>query len=127
MYLGWLFLILLHREAITWPADLMNLFSYRHAAHHTTNLVLKSDHKNLLSVPNIRTGYKSIKYYCACLWNSFINKVVPIDANFDNKIILGNIKNIYQFKSKFETFSIFIYVGLTYFVFINAFFIFYFG
>ena len=58
----------------------MNLFSYRHETH-TNNLELKSVHKNLLSVANIRTvtyDNKSIKYHC--VWISFINKDVPIDS-----------------------------------------------
>ena len=82
----------------------MNLFSYIHETH-TTNLELKSDHTNLLSVLNIRTvtyGNKSIKYHCACLWNYFFNKDIPIEANFENNIIWDKLKNIYQFKSKFK-------------------------
>ena len=86
------------------PTDLKSFFSYRHE-EHTTNLELKSDQMNMLSVPNIRTvtyGNKSIKYHCARLWNSILNKVVPTDANFDNNLILDNIRNIYLFKSKFK-------------------------
>ena len=102
----------------------MSFFPYRHEAH-TTNLELKSDQMNMLSVPNIRTVTyvnKSIKYHCARLWNSFLNKVVPTDDNFDNNIILDNIGNIYLFKSKFKKpFSIFIHFGLTYFLCIESF------
>ena len=86
-------------------------FSYRHEAH-TTNLELKSDQMSMLSVPNIRTvtyGNKSIKYHCARLWNSFLNKVVPTDANFDNNIILDNIGNIDLFKSKFKKHFLYLY------------------
>ena len=67
---------------------------------------------NMLSVPNIRTvtsGNKSIKYHCARLWNSFLNKVVPTDANFDNNLILGNIQNIYLFKSKLKKHFLYLY------------------
>ena len=93
------------------PMDLMSFFSYRHEAH-TTNLELKSDQMNMLSAPNIRTvtyGNKSIKYHCARLWNSFLNNVVPTDANFDNNLILDNIRNIYLFKSKLKKHFLYLY------------------
>ena len=65
------------------PTDLMNLFSYRHNTH-TTNLELKSSEY-----------IKPIKYHCACLWNSFINMEVPIDANYENNKILDKVKKIF--------------------------------
>ena len=81
------------------PTDLQNLFTLSSDIH---NYQLNSAHKQLLHIPRIYTatyGNKSIKFYCADLWNdAFKKNGIAIDNDVKNNVSLDQIFNVHQFK-----------------------------
>ena len=68
---------------------------------HTTNLVLKSAQKNLLYISATKTtkyGYRSMKFYCAKLWNDTFKKGIIIDGFGKNNVSLSQFHNKSHFK-----------------------------
>ena len=78
------------------------LFNYCNTIH-TTNLDLNSSRKYCIFIPTIQSvhsGNKSIKYYCAVLWNDFMTKKKYVKKNSDHKdfIYIDSIHHLYSFK-----------------------------
>ena len=103
------------------PYNLRNLFNCSYEIH-TTNLTLRSVQKHCLIIPPIKTvhsGEKSLKFQCACLWNHFMTKSIPLQAKpktFENQVNpnldMNLIHNLKQFTSKVKKHFQYIYTLL---------------
>ena len=84
------------------PDDISKLFNYCNTIH-TTNLDLNSSRKYCIFIPTIQSvhsGNKSIKYYCAVLWNDFMTKKKYVKKNSDHKdfIYIESVHQVHSFK-----------------------------
>ena len=87
------------------PTDLQHLF------------ILSSDIHNyqlyrLLHVPRIFTstyGNKSIKFYCANLWNSTFKRGLAIDSNVNHNVCCDHINSLFQFKQLIKKHFFYLY------------------
>ena len=93
------------------PIDLMTLF--QPSSHvHATSLQLNSSIKNLIHIPSINTssyGIKSIKYYCAKLWNEFFVRGISINPDRKNNVSFVNIKSTHHFKKILKKHFLYMY------------------
>ena len=91
------------------PTDLCSLFNSSKDVH-TTNMNLKSDHKNCLFLPSVKTvhsGSRSLRYQCASLWNYIMTSKIRLD---ENKVLdMTKIHNVHQFMSKLKKHFSFMY------------------
>ena len=91
------------------PIDLQSLF-HSSKDTHSTNLVLKSDRKNCLFLPSVKTvhsGSRSLRYQCASLWNFFVTSKVYLDEK--TCLDMTKIFNFHQFKKKVKKHFSFMY------------------
>ena len=91
------------------PNDLKSLF-HSSKDTHSTNLVLKSNSKNCLSLPSVKTlhsGSRSVRYQCASLWNYFMTSKILLDEK--TCLDMTKIFNFHQFKNKVKEHFSFMY------------------
>ena len=80
------------------PNDLKSLFHVSKGTH-STDLTLKSDRKNCLTLPSVKTvhsGSRSLRYQCASLWNYFMTSKILLDEK--TCLDMTKIFNFHQFK-----------------------------
>ena len=84
------------------PNDLLSLFNSCKDVH-STNMNLKSNRKNCLFLPSVKTvhsGSRSLKYQCASLWNHIVTSKICLD---ENKFLdMTRIYNIHQFMTNMK-------------------------
>jgi len=91
--------------------DLHNLFNFN-CDIHKTNLELNSVRKHYLHIPRINTtsyGNKSLRYYCAILWNNTFKHGIALDEISKHNKTLNQIFSTSHFKNILKKHFLFSY------------------